>query len=238
MSNNASGVCRSGRARPSPADPTNGDRDALAKSKLPAVYPFREYIDVDGLVIHGANLGILFERAADYVDRILKGAKPADAGTARYRIRADRCLASRAIVARLREPFGRPAPFRKPPCCAVILITRYFLDFFTGLKIGVRDKSQSILEIGRDELRDLSTTPWRNRRVPKDLEQVGDRREIGIRLSGRRERFALPRLASDRCSVARAFRATGALSKTPVLRGHLDNLIFFRLFHRAKEQKE
>src|SRR6266480_1744072 len=156
----------------------------------------------------------LFERAADYVDRILKGAKPADAGTARYRIRADRCLASRAIVARLREPFGRPAPFRKPPCCAVILITRYFLDFFTGLKIGVRDKSQSILEIGRDELRDLSTTPWRSRRVPKDLEQVGDRREIGIRLSGRRERFALPRLASDRCSAARAFRATGALSKT------------------------
>src|SRR6266480_3008412 len=137
----------------------------------------------------------LFERAADYVDRILKGAKPADAGTARYRIRADRCLASRAIVARLREPFGRPAPFRKPPCCAVILITRYFLDFFTGLKIGVRDKSQSILEIGRDELRDLSTTPWRSRRVPKDLEQVGD-------FSGRRERFALPRLASDRCSVA------------------------------------
>src|SRR5262245_14133865 len=44
---------------------------ALAKSKLPAVYPFREYTDVDGLIIHGANLGILFERAADYVDRIL-----------------------------------------------------------------------------------------------------------------------------------------------------------------------
>jgi ABC-type uncharacterized transport system substrate-binding protein len=52
--------------------------DALAKSKLPAVYPFREYSDVDGLMIHGANLGVLFERAAGYVDRILKGAKPAD----------------------------------------------------------------------------------------------------------------------------------------------------------------
>jgi putative tryptophan/tyrosine transport system substrate-binding protein len=51
---------------------------ALAKSKLPAVYPFREYTEVDGLIIHGANLGILFERAADYVDRILRGAKPAD----------------------------------------------------------------------------------------------------------------------------------------------------------------
>ena len=51
---------------------------ALAKSKLPAVYPFREYADVGGLVIHGANLAILYERAAGYVDRILKGAKPAD----------------------------------------------------------------------------------------------------------------------------------------------------------------
>jgi len=32
------------------------------------------------------------------------------------------CRASRAIVARFREPFGRPAPFRKPPCFAAILI--------------------------------------------------------------------------------------------------------------------
>jgi putative tryptophan/tyrosine transport system substrate-binding protein len=51
---------------------------ALAKSKLPAVYPFREYASVGGLVIHGANLGVLFERAAGYVDKILKGTKPSD----------------------------------------------------------------------------------------------------------------------------------------------------------------
>jgi putative tryptophan/tyrosine transport system substrate-binding protein len=51
---------------------------ALVKSKLPAVYPFREYTEVGGLIIHGANLGVLFERAAGYADRILKGAKPAD----------------------------------------------------------------------------------------------------------------------------------------------------------------
>src|SRR5205809_7351628 len=65
----------------------------------------------------------------------------------------------------------------------------------------------SVLEVWRDELRHLSTTPWRSCRVPQDLEQIVDRREISILRSGRREGLALPRLASDRCSVARGFRA-------------------------------
>jgi ABC-type uncharacterized transport system substrate-binding protein len=51
---------------------------ALTNGKLPAVYPFREYAAAGGLIVHGANLGVLSERAAIYVDRILKGAKPAD----------------------------------------------------------------------------------------------------------------------------------------------------------------
>lgn len=51
---------------------------ALASSKLPAVYGAREFAAAGGLIVHGANLGDLFERAAGYVDRILKGAKPAD----------------------------------------------------------------------------------------------------------------------------------------------------------------
>jgi ABC-type uncharacterized transport system substrate-binding protein len=51
---------------------------ALTRSKLPAVYPFREYAAAGGLIVHGANLSVSFERAASYVDRILKGAKPAD----------------------------------------------------------------------------------------------------------------------------------------------------------------
>jgi putative ABC transport system substrate-binding protein len=51
---------------------------ALATSKLPPVYPFREYAGVGGLMIHGANLGVLFERAAGYVDRILKGTNPSE----------------------------------------------------------------------------------------------------------------------------------------------------------------
>jgi len=52
--------------------------DAMAASRIPAIYPFREYADVGGFIVYGANLSILFERAASYVDRILKGEKPAD----------------------------------------------------------------------------------------------------------------------------------------------------------------
>jgi len=50
--------------------------DAMATSKIPAIYPFREYAEVGGFVAYGANISILFERAADYVDRILKGERP------------------------------------------------------------------------------------------------------------------------------------------------------------------
>jgi ABC-type uncharacterized transport system substrate-binding protein len=49
-----------------------------AKSRLPAIYGFREYVDAGGLLSYGPNLSDLFGRAATYVDKILKGAKPAD----------------------------------------------------------------------------------------------------------------------------------------------------------------
>jgi putative ABC transport system substrate-binding protein len=51
---------------------------AMTRSKLPAVYAIREFATAGGLIVHGANLGVLFEHAAGYVDRILKGVKPAD----------------------------------------------------------------------------------------------------------------------------------------------------------------
>jgi putative tryptophan/tyrosine transport system substrate-binding protein len=47
-------------------------------SRLPAMYPFRPYVDAGGLMVYAPNLLDLFRRAAYYVDRILKGAKPAD----------------------------------------------------------------------------------------------------------------------------------------------------------------
>jgi putative ABC transport system substrate-binding protein len=52
--------------------------DLAAKNRLPAVYPYREFVDAGGLMAYAPNLPDLSRRAAVYVDKILKGAKPAD----------------------------------------------------------------------------------------------------------------------------------------------------------------
>jgi putative tryptophan/tyrosine transport system substrate-binding protein len=52
--------------------------DFAAKNRLPAIYPYSEFIDAGGLMFYGVNFLDLFRRAAIYVDKILKGAKPAD----------------------------------------------------------------------------------------------------------------------------------------------------------------
>jgi putative tryptophan/tyrosine transport system substrate-binding protein len=47
-------------------------------NKLPAVHPEAEFVEAGGLLSYGANLSDLFRRSAFYVDKILKGAKPAE----------------------------------------------------------------------------------------------------------------------------------------------------------------
>jgi putative ABC transport system substrate-binding protein len=49
-----------------------------AQNRLPAVYPYRLYVAGGGLISYGPDLVAPFRRAAGYVDRILKGEKPAD----------------------------------------------------------------------------------------------------------------------------------------------------------------
>jgi len=52
--------------------------ELAARSRLPATYPFREFVDAGGLMSYAPSVVDNFRRAAGYVDKILKGAKPAD----------------------------------------------------------------------------------------------------------------------------------------------------------------
>jgi len=52
--------------------------ELAARYRLPAVYPFRIFSEVGGLLSYGPNFPAIFRRTAEYVDRILKGTKPAD----------------------------------------------------------------------------------------------------------------------------------------------------------------
>ena len=73
---------RAGALTVLPSSMFNSERrrlaDLAAKNRLPAVYPQRAYVDSGGLMAYGPNFTDLYRRSAIYVDRILKGAKPAD----------------------------------------------------------------------------------------------------------------------------------------------------------------
>jgi putative tryptophan/tyrosine transport system substrate-binding protein len=65
-----------------PSPTTNYHREQIAslavKNRLPAMYGVSGYVNVGGLMSYGPSLPALFHRAAYYVDKILKGAKPSD----------------------------------------------------------------------------------------------------------------------------------------------------------------
>jgi putative ABC transport system substrate-binding protein len=52
--------------------------ELASKNRFPGIYPQKEFIDEGGLMSYGVDYDDLFRRAAVYVDKILKGAKPAD----------------------------------------------------------------------------------------------------------------------------------------------------------------
>jgi ABC-type uncharacterized transport system substrate-binding protein len=60
----------------------SGNRNRLAilavGARLPTMHSFREHVEAGGLISYGANFPALFRRAAEYVDKILRGAKPGD----------------------------------------------------------------------------------------------------------------------------------------------------------------
>ena len=52
--------------------------DLATKNRLPAIYHYNEFVEAGGLMSYGPDNTDLWRRAADFVDKILKGAKPAD----------------------------------------------------------------------------------------------------------------------------------------------------------------
>ena len=52
--------------------------ELMGKNRLPAIYSQREFLDAGGLITYGPNFADLWRHAATYVDKILKGVKPAD----------------------------------------------------------------------------------------------------------------------------------------------------------------
>jgi putative ABC transport system substrate-binding protein len=52
--------------------------ELAAQHRLPGLYPYREMVEAGGLMWYGPNIADLYRRAATYVDKVLKGAKPAD----------------------------------------------------------------------------------------------------------------------------------------------------------------
>src|SRR5260370_28942287 len=49
-----------------------------AKDRLPAIYPFRDYVEVGGLMAYSIDQAAMFRRIANVIDKILRGANPGD----------------------------------------------------------------------------------------------------------------------------------------------------------------
>jgi putative ABC transport system substrate-binding protein len=65
------------------ADPFTSSRQAqilalAARHRLPAIHVLREFVEAGGLASYGVDLAVLYRRAADYVDKLLRGATPED----------------------------------------------------------------------------------------------------------------------------------------------------------------
>ena len=52
--------------------------ELVEKTRLPAIYPWRDYVEVGGLMAYATNLKVASRRAAGHVDKILKGANPGE----------------------------------------------------------------------------------------------------------------------------------------------------------------
>jgi len=88
-----------------------------ARHKLPAVYYERVFVDAGGLISYGSNYIDLFRQAASYVDRILKGEKPADLPVQAPTKYSGRCRAAGSFAHRTGADLSVAANTRDRPLC-------------------------------------------------------------------------------------------------------------------------
>ena len=93
---------------PNPTVYTNQSRivSFAQRTRLPAMYPVREYVDAGGLMSYGSSQTDLFRRVATYVDKIIKGAKPGDLPSSQ-----GRRISVAVILAKVSLIFSAAIPF-------------------------------------------------------------------------------------------------------------------------------
>src|SRR5262245_50082095 len=89
--------------------------DLAIKYRLPSMFSFREHVEAGGLISYGQHLGDSYRRAATYVDRIFKGARPAELPIEQS---TKLELGSRLIKSTIQEQRrGRQRPDNFAPAC-------------------------------------------------------------------------------------------------------------------------
>jgi putative ABC transport system substrate-binding protein len=96
--------------------------DLAAKFRIPAIYPYREFVEVGGLMAYGIDLVDAFRRVAEMTGRVLKGAKPSDIPFDRQ-TKYDVVLNQKA--ARRNKDAGRTARQIGRYCCSQLATSRY-----------------------------------------------------------------------------------------------------------------
>jgi ABC transporter substrate binding protein len=129
-----------------------------ASARLSAVYGFREHVDAGGLISYGVNLADNFRRAATYVVKILKGAKPGDLSVEFpnkleliINLKTSKALRGRPFADTCQRPLCHKQPFQNRSFCELAtgnsrqrpLCALDRAKVFSAIRIFVRNRKRT-----------------------------------------------------------------------------------------------